>query len=68
MAKASLMMTIAVFANVTTTRRRETVLVSLYRDGVGAVIADYFRGDFRTTSFSHRERMHIGFRFLTGYS
>ena len=62
------MVAIPVLPDVATTRRRDTLGVDLNRDGVGAVIADHLGSDFRATSFRRRERMDIGFGFLTGSS
>src|SRR5712691_3893083 len=61
------MMAVAVFANVTTTRRRGTLRVCLNRHGVRPVIADDFGGDFCAPSFRRKEGIHIAFGFLTGH-
>ncbi len=61
------MMATAVFSNVTTTRGREILLCYLNRYGVGAVIPDHFRGNFRSTSRRRREGIHIAFGFTTWY-
>src|SRR6266566_4891656 len=60
------MMTVAVFANVTTAGGCETMGIDLDRDGIGSVIPDDFGGDFRATPDRVKERVDIGFGFLTG--
>src|SRR5712691_10597327 len=61
------MVAIPVFPDIATTGRRDTLRVYLYRHGVRPVIPYHLGSDFRPTSFCRRERMDIGFRFLTGY-
>ena len=60
------MVAIAMFPDIATTGRRDTLGVYLNRDGVRPVIADHLSGDVCAASFSRRERMDIGFGFLTG--
>ncbi len=43
------MVAIPMFPDLATARRRDTLGVSLYRDGVGAVIADHLK--YQTKSF-----------------
>ena len=61
------MVAVAVFANVTTTRRRETLGTELYRHRVDAMIANDFGGDFRATMYPRSKGIDVGFGFLTGY-
>ncbi len=62
------MMAMAMFANVTAAGGGETGVVELYGNGIGAVIPDDFRADFRATPDRGKERVDIGFGFLTGYT
>ena len=61
-------MTVAVFANVTTAGRRETLGIELDRDGVGPMIPNDCRGNFRATPDRCGKGIDIGLRFLTGDS
>ena len=60
------MMTVAVFANVATTGRREPLRIELDRDRVSAMIPNHFGGDFRATPFSGSKGIDIGLGFLAG--
>ena len=59
-------MTVTVFANVTTAGGCETMGIDLDRDGIGPVIPDDFGGDLRVSPDRVKERVDIGFGFLTG--
>src|SRR5437879_4995074 len=61
------MVAMTMFANVATTSRSYPLRFSLYGHGVGAVIADHFGGDGRTTALRRKEGVHIAFGFFTGY-
>jgi hypothetical protein len=60
------MMTVAVFANVATAGRAETLGIELDRDRVRAMIANDFGGDFRATPDPCRKGIDVRFGFLTG--
>src|SRR5947208_6297074 len=60
------MMTVPVFANVTTAGGREPLRIELDRDGVGPMIPNHFGGDFRVSPDRVKESVDIGFGFLTG--
>jgi hypothetical protein len=60
------MVTVAVFADITTTGGRETLRVELDRDRVGAMIPNHFGGDFRATPDPCRKGIDVGLGFLTG--
>jgi len=60
------MMARAVFANVTTTGRRQSLGVELNRHSVGAVIPDDFGRNFRALPNRRRKSMDVGLGFLTG--
>ena len=62
------MVTVAMFANITTTGRREPLGIELDRDRVGAMIADDFGGDFRATPDRRSKGIDVGLGFLTGDS
>ena len=55
------MVTVAVFANVTAAGGRETLGVELDGDGVGPMIPNDFRGDFRATPDRWQKGIDIGF-------
>ena len=60
------MMTVAVFANVTTAGGRETLGIELDRDRVGAMVPNHFGGDFRATPDRCGKGIDVRFGFLTG--
>ena len=66
--QALTMVTMAMFADIATAGRGETAVVELHRDGIGAVIPDDFGGDLRARPDPGKERVDIGFGFLTGYT
>src|SRR5215813_12899917 len=61
------MVAMTMFSDVTTTGRSYPLRFYLCGHGVGAVIADHFGGDGRTTALRRKEGVHIAFGFLTGY-
>src|SRR5262245_29922258 len=61
------MVAVTVFPNVATTGRSHPLRFYLYGHGVGAMIADHFGGDGRTTALRRKEGVHIAFGFFTGY-
>ena len=62
------MMTVTVFADVTTAGGREPLGIELNRDSVGPMIPNYFGGDLRVSPGRVKERVDIRFGFLTGYT
>jgi hypothetical protein len=62
------MMTVAMFANVTTAGGREPLGIELDRDRIGAMIPNHLGGNFRATSFSGSKGIDVRFGFLTGDS
>src|SRR5919198_2975880 len=61
------MVAMTMFANVATTGRSHHLRFHLYGDRVGAMIANHFGGDSRTTALCCKEGVHIAFGFFAGY-
>src|SRR5947208_10111639 len=60
------MVTMAMFAYIATASGGETVVGELYGDGIGPMIPDDFGSDLRASPDRVKERVDIGFGFLTG--